>query len=338
MAILFVDGFDWFPNEDLSADVNRWTSDGTASRHNAITTNLRNGHGRARQIESGGFISRNVGQQLATIHVAFALKMNTVPGGDTALIYFRDESSTNIFLEITATGAIKLVRGFTDLVTGTTTLSAGTWYHFAIKYFANNSTGTFELRLNGSVTPEINFGPGNTINTSNAYTSAISLRGAFERFAFDDFVIADDTGSQPFLGDYDVYSIFPDGAGASAQFTPSAGSNFENVDENPNDGDTTYNESSTTGHKDRFTMGNVPADTDTIYAVQVGAFAKKTDVGSRELNVLAHDGTTEGAGPDIALTTAYGWVIGMFEDHPSGAAAWTESEVNSMEAGYEVAV
>ena len=85
-------------------------------------------------------------------------------------------------------------------------------------------------------------------------------------------------------------------------------------------------------------MQNIPAASDTIYAVQVGAFARKTTVGTRELNVLAYDGTTEGAGPDVAPGTSYQWVLGMFEDHPSGAAAWTESEVNSMEAGYEVAV
>lgn len=338
MAILFIDGFDWFDNNVLTNDVNRWTSDGTGSRHDAITTGLRNGHGRARQLQTGSFLSRAIGQNLTTVHCAFAYRFTQTPGGDTPVVQFRDGISENATIELNSSGNLKLVRGFTDLVTGTTTLNPNTWYHIAIKYFVNNSTGTFELRLNGAASPEISFGPGDSQNTANAYVSNISLRGAFENFQYDDFVLADDTGSQAFLGDYDVYTILPDGAGASAQFTPSAGSNFQNVDENPNDGDTTYNESSTIGHKDRFTMGNVPADTDTIYAVQVGAIAKKTDVGSRELNVLAYDGTTEGAGPDVALNTSFGWVIGMFEDHPTGAAAWTETEVNSMEAGYEVAV
>jgi hypothetical protein len=83
-------------------------------------------------------------------------------------------------------------------------------------------------------------------------------------------------------------------------------------------------------------MGDVPADTDTIYGVQVSAFAKKTDVGTREIKTVAFDGTTEGSGATYALSTTYTWFLDMYEDHPSGAAAWTESEVNSMQAGYEV--
>lgn len=337
MAILFIDGFDWFDNEILTNDPGRWSTDGVASRHDAVTTGLRNGHGRARSVGSGGYLHRAIGQNLTTLHVAVALRMGNVPSSDTRIFTFLDGTSANMYLEVNNAGNLKLVRGFTDIATGSQALTADTWYHFALKYFVDNTTGTFELRINGSATPDIDF-TGDTQNTSFNYIQSVRLEGAFEVFTYDDFVLADDTGTQAFLGDYDVYTLHPDGAGASAQFTPSAGSNWQNVDENPNDGDTTYNESQTVGHKDRFTMGNVPTDTDTIYGVQVGAFSKKTDVGTRELNVLAYDGTTEGAGSDLALSTDYQWVLGMFEDHPSGAAAWTESEVNSMEAGYEVAV
>lgn len=336
MAILLIEGFDWYTNDTPADMVGRCSTTGTTTRFNR-DTNTRNSHGACLAVE-GGTTTNFTFANNATVYFGCAVRFNSIPGTSATFLRLVDAGTTQISWVVNTNGNILVLRGSTTLATSTFQAVVNTWFHIAVKATINNTTGAVEVRFNGSATPDINITNQDTQVSANAYTNQFTLIGNNVQFAFDDIVVADDTGGQAFLGDYDIYSIFPDGAGASAQFTPSAGSNWQNVDENPHDGDTTYNESETTGHKDRFTMQNVPTDTDTIYAVQVGAFAKKTDVGSRELNVLAYDGTTEGAGADNALATSYGWTIGLFEDHPSGAAPWTESEVNSMEAGYEVAV
>lgn len=337
MAILFMEGFDWYTNDSPGDFAGRLSTTGTTTRFNRSTA-TRNGHGAALAVE-GGTTTNATFPNIATVYFGIAVKFNSIPAGASTFLRFYDGGSIQLNINLNTDGTLYVVRSpSTNLGVGTFQAVGNTWFHLAGKIVIDNTVGSVELRINGSATPDINLSGIDTQATSNAYTNQMMLLGNNATFAFDDWVIADDTGAQAFLGDYDIYTIFPDGAGASAQFTPLSGSNWQNVDENPHDGDTSYNESQTVGHKDRFTMGNVPTDTDTIYAVQVGAFAKKTDVASRELNVLAYDGTTEGAGSDTALSTSYAWVMGLFEDHPSGAAAWTESEVNSMEAGYEVAV
>lgn len=334
MAILFIDGFDYYNSSQETDLAGRWS---TVSN---ITINAapRNGHGQAVLITGTSDMIYNFPATLTTFHVAFAFKLGGVPSSNRILCTFKSGSTTQLYIMVTSAGTIQVVTAGTARGATTTQWAVDVWHHIAMKITIDNTVGSFELRVDGSATPEINETNIDTQASSGANCTNLQIEGDFSFWFIDDFVFADDTGGQAFLGDYDVYTIYPDGAGASAQFTPSAGSNWQNVDETKNDGDTTYNESQTVGHKDRFTMGNVPADTDTIYAVQVGAFSRKTDVGTRELNVLAYDGTTEGAGADKSLTTAYEWALGMFEDHPTSAAPWTESEVNSMEAGYEVAV
>lgn len=336
MAILLIEGFDWYTNDTPADFAGRASTTGVTSRFNR-DTNTRNSHGACLAAE-GGTTTNFTFANNATIYFGCAVRFNSIPGTSSVFLRLVDAGTTQINFTVNTNGNILVQRSSTTLATSTFQAVGNTWFHIAVKATINNTTGAVEVRFNGSATPDINITSQDTQVSANAYTNQFTVIGNNSTFAFDDIVVADTTGGQAFLGDYDIYTILPDGAGASAQFTPSAGSNWQNVDENPHDGDTTYNESQTLGHKDRFTMGNVPADTDTIYAVQVGAFAKKTDVGGRELNVLAYDGTTEGAGTDNALTTSYTWTLGLFEDHPSGAAPWTESEVNSMEAGYEVAV
>jgi hypothetical protein len=335
MALLFIDGFDWFPNNATDEVSGKWQMGGTASRYDRVT-NTRNSHGAAIRLESGVDMQRAMGSNLTTIYAAFAFRYETVLSSNEEMIEFVDSSTTQCFLRLNTGGSFEFMRSATVLGTGSLGTNINTWYHLAMKVVIDNTVGSFELRINGGATPDINVSGVDTQSSVNAYANNIEMSGSPHLFSYDDMVLADDTGSQAFLGDYDIYTIHPDGAGASAQFTPSAGSNWQNVDENPNDGDTTYNESSTAGHKDRFTMGDVPADTGTIYGVQVSAFAKKTDVGTREIKTVAFDGTTEGSGATYALSTTYTWFLDMYEDHPSGAAAWTESEVNSMQAGYEV--
>jgi hypothetical protein len=45
---------------------------------------------------------------------------------------------------------------------------------------------------------------------------------------------------------------------------------------------------------------------------------------------------TEAEGAAQTPGVEWGWLYDMYEDHPTGAAAWTESEVNAGQFGYTV--
>src|SRR6185437_13665423 len=70
-------------------------------------------------------------------------------------------------------------------------------------------------------------------------------------------------------GDLRVECVMPNGPGAHTQFTPSAGANWQNVDEVPPDDDTTHNDSSTAGQLDTFVHAALAGIPSSIAAVAV---------------------------------------------------------------------
>jgi len=339
MSLIYIDGFDWAVGEVVVfKGTGRWTTSGNFASQYNILTDPRSGSGKAIQLTGSAEMICALGANVVTGFCGFAFRVASLPSSGSPIFVIEESTATSGFhlsLHVEPAGYLRVHRGNTVLETGTTALSVDTWYFFEIKWTIDNTTGVFELRINGSATPELDFS-GDTQNGGAAYAQNVNLDSTTSGNDFDDFYVADSAGGQDFYGDVTVETLVADGAGASASFTPSAGSNYQNVEELPTDDDTTYNESSTVDHDDRFTHGNLSTDTDVILGVQVGIWAKKDDAGAREMRVLAEDGTTEGEGAAHALSTEYVWYTDMFEDHPSGAAAWTESEVNTGEFGYTI--
>jgi hypothetical protein len=216
MALLFIDGFDWFPNNATDEVSGKWQMGGTASRYDRVT-NTRNSHGAAIRLESGVDMQRSMGSNLTTIYAAFAFRYETVLSSNEEMIEFVDSSTTQCFLRLNTGGSFEFMRSATVLGTGSLGTNINTWYHLAMKVVIDNTVGSFELRINGGATPDINVSGVDTQSSVNAYANNIEMSGSPHLFSYDDMVLADDTGSQAFLGDYDIYTIHPDGAGASAQ-------------------------------------------------------------------------------------------------------------------------
>jgi hypothetical protein len=343
MSLLYIDGFDWAVDQVAGyGGAGRWVA-GVAgdTNYDVVTTGLRGAAtGAALKIQSSAQITHALGANVVTGFCGIAFKMATAPSSATGIIEFDEAAasqSLHLSLIMNTNGTFRIQRGSsTVLETGTFQLGTDTWCYLEMKWTISNTVGVFELRINGSDTPDIDFSGGDTQNAGNAYVDGITLQGSTHDWYFDDFYVADDAASQDFYGDVSVETLVADGTGAASDFTPSAGSNYQNVEELPTDNDTTYNESSTVDHDDRFSHGDLTTDTEDVLGVQVGIWAKKDDAGGREMRTLAEDGTTEGEGAAHALTTDYVWYTDMFEDHPSGAAAWTESEVSSGEFGYTI--
>ena len=208
--------------------------------------------------------------------------------------------------------------------------------------FELGEVGSYELRVDGVT---IHSQTGVNMNELGAVGIRVlignSNTGSTAGTRIDDFYLLDDTGSAPyntFLGAVHVERLYPSSAGSSAGFTPLSGSNHENVDEEgQGDGDTSYNSTSSTGDKDLFNMGDLQnVNGGSVLAVrQVTQARKDASEDTINLTPVIKSGATEIDGDQRALLTGYDYVRKDYTANPTTSSAWTESEVNSLEAGYK---
>lgn len=255
-------------------------------------------------------------------------------------IYFFDAAQSQCYISFGNDGKIRFYRADDTLLftTSTAPLLAATWQFIEFKVKFSNTVGTFEVRVNG-VSIGSATGLDNCISANN-YATIFRLRGSINYYV-DDLYICDGSGGDDFRGDCKVECLRPSGAGNYAQFTPSAGSNYQNVDDPfasapcP-DGDSTYNVSSGVGNKDSFVFENLATTAGTIEGIQIGINARKTDAGSRTLRTFVRQSSTDYEGSDKSVLDSYSALLQVHESNPSTAVAWTITDINTnAEFGYK---
>lgn len=148
-------------------------------------------------------------------------------------------------------------------------------------------------------------------------------------------MIAGATGD--IIGNPRLGMLKPDGVGNYSQWTPSAGSNYQNVDDVTPDDDTTYNETITVGHKDSYTMENVPSNVNDITGLAVTVRITKTDANSRMVRAFLRIGGVDYPHSDTqGVPGGYAYLQWIWTLSPATGVAFTAAEVNGLEAGVEV--
>jgi hypothetical protein len=271
-----------------------------------------------------------------TYVAAFAFKFATLPASTAQLLIFQDTATVHVDLRLTTAGQLQITRNGTVLGTSVVTLSTAAWYHIQVKVTIDDSTGTYEVRLDGT---NVLSGTGaDTRNGGAATANRIKFQGvAGSSFEFDDVVILDTTGAanNDFPGEVKITLSMPTGAGNYSQWTPSTGSNWQNVDENPINSDTDFNSSSTAGQIDTFARAAVTV-TGAILGVKANLTHRKDDAGTREIAALCRSGGADTAGATKTCNSSYRIDSEYYEQDPSTAAAWTESGFNAAEFGVKV--
>lgn len=139
------------------------------------------------------------------------------------------------------------------------------------------------------------------------------------------------------LGPLEVKTCFPNGAGAVTQWTPSAGSNFQNVDEAAPDGEATYNRSQVNGRQDLYTVDltPVPVNVSGILGIQLNAIARK-ESGSfpNQLKNLIQLSALQ-ASAAKALGTGYSDARECYDVNPETGVAFTRAELVAAQIGME---
>jgi hypothetical protein len=269
----------------------------------------------------------------STLIFGGALKLPSIPVSTRFDLFFFFSSVTEgMQVRIETDGTLSVYNGNTLLSTSLQQMTVDTWHYLEFKVVTHDSAGSYELRVDGSTWTS---GTGvDTQPAALAYHTAVRLTTPFAvQASWDDIYILDGTGSMnDFLGNRAVMAIRPDGAGDDSDWTPSAGSNYQNVDEVELDEDTTHNETSTSTDQDLFTYDDV-SGVSSIDGVMVNTETRVT-TGSMELQVVCKSGTTtdiESAGTITSQT--YISKQRILEEDPDASAVWTPTTLNAAQFG-----
>lgn len=215
---------------------------------------------------------------------------------------------------------------------------------------ADAPNGSFTVKLNGFTklsVSGIDTKNGGTGIPNRLYQGGCGYAGAGDPAPvgteIDDLVIGDNTGSFNITapGDARVEYLVPNAPGIKTEFTPSAGSNWGNVDETGGVSDTDYNYSPSTGAMDIFGMSALGGN-GVVHAVAPVLRVRKDDAGYRKVKPVFYK--TDGSGntgryylgTDIAATDSFASSQQIFNSSPDTGALWAVGEVNDLQFGYRV--
>ena len=115
--------------------------------------------------------------------------------------------------------------------------------------------------------------------------------------------------------------------------------NWVSENENPQSGDGSSITSSTVGNEDLYTFPALMSVPTAIYAASVKGYVRKTDFGSRTVDLRMKSGGADSAGSNAAQppATTYQWMSSYFETDPNTSTAWTYTTINAAVSGIKVA-
>lgn len=324
------DGFDEYANM-TDAGMFGWTGTIASTQSGRIS-------GTCFRINNSNIIltGRMVADTRQTIGFAWRYSVNTQAG---QILGFREGATEHMRILYNGNGTFTINRAGSAITfsSGSATssnasIASNTWYYLEVDVTCHDTTGAWELRVNG-----VTYGSGSGGDTRNGGASgALDIITLFGPNAvnsdFDDLYIA--SGSTSFQGDSRVMSQPPNASGTYTQWTPNASTNVSRINQTTQDGDTTYNSDSTSTHRDSFTFPSLGI-TGTILGLISLIVARKDDAGARNVQVSVRSGGTDYDSGSFALSTSYAGYVRKDLTDPATGVAWTVSGVNNAEIGYE---
>lgn len=284
-------------------------------------------------------------------YTRFYFLFDTLPAASDEIIFDSVTSTAASKFELRINSAGQLVAynaGLAALGTGATVLSASTWYRIEVRVGTGISS-TYEVLING--VSELS-GTADTLLAQNGrsrFGKTINRNGNSVSFYYDD--AAADNANYP--GPGAIEAMFPDSDGSSTTWTIGAGTGaeWEQVDESPNDGDTTYL-ASTLGVGDASSVGlessAIAGVSGAIAAVKSVFIRKRAGATNGNILLRLRSGVTTSNSGSHATTSAYdiggilflvdpadslpfdtsdldGAEIGVVENNATNASRWTSS-------------
>jgi hypothetical protein len=352
MALIFADGFDHYDSTwDWNGIVDllkKWTGflngAGPGSELNDVSTRTRyarppGGQGLRLQGRNDRGLFKTLPANYATFVCGFNFYTESLLS-TTSIVGFLDNGTSQSYqIEVRGdgTGHIGVYRNGSLLGLSTNVLNSRMWYHLEFKATISNTVGAYELRINGTSDGWVPPVTGaNTRGQTHDYVNGVALQTDTSGVWFDDFYFLDDSGgsANDFVGPQKIITIYPNAAGNQTDWTGNYAANFANVNEFAADGDSTFNQASSAGAIDLFGFDNVP--TGTINAIQHCIEARQDSGTARTLRSKTRIAGTNYDGSTVSLPGTHAILLQPASVSPATSAAWTASELNAAEFGYEL--
>jgi hypothetical protein len=274
--------------------------------------------------------------------VGIAARFGTAPSSIEDVFEVREGTTVHVALSLNSSRQLVVRRGTTTLATGTTVLALNNWYYLELKTAIHDTTGTYEVRIDGVSEAALT---ATGVDTNNAGTSTwnnVLLYGAGASVYYDDFYVCDGSGAAPrntFLGAVKVETLYPQtdavAAGSNAGLTPSTGTDHGAlVDENPaNTSD--YNSSPTVGLKDTYNYPSLTL-TGTILGIQTNLYVAKSDAAVRQVCAVVRAGGVDYDGATVSPLTTFSYFSEVRAQNPNTSVDWTSSDIATLQAGMKV--
>ena len=260
---------------------------------------------------------------IGTVHTLFRwTKAGTVLGGVRL-------NATTAKLEI-YTGTATLV------ATSANSLLANTWYLLETHVKIDDSVGLIEVRIDGI--DFVSFSGDTKPGADTTFDAVVATTGI--TFYLDDLAFNDTTGGvdDSWCGDGKIVMLPPSSAGDTTQWTPSAGSNWQNADDVPPDGDTTYNSENTSGDVDLYnTMTfTIPAN-HVVKSVYTEARTREETAAGDSLQYgLKTNGVEYWDAGQAQLTSYQRYVGTRHRVNPQTLVTWIQGELDGLQVGVKI--
>lgn len=350
MAVVFLEGFDTYNGLGAATTTSvgmaiRWTiSDaGNFGLTSAITPYA---SGQAFRYSTGS-LSKTAISSIPTISagtIGFAFQLTSLPTGlfDVVTFFVGSAGAANRQFSIGFNTVAQLYVG-----TGTGTMSTAiyttpdpvplaAWNYLECEFTISNTVGTINFYINGGL-----FASATGLDTQTQATTAMNtvMLGTYSSSGFGSTVYMDDmyiTDTATRLGEQRIITVVPASDSTPSQWTASNGAAapYTMVDEALCNADTDYVYNGTLGDRAVFNMASTGATPLSVGAVQIGAYSRKTDTGTRGIQLQYVDsGGTAYNSAETLLSAGYTRQLYLTDTNPATATAWTPAEANSLKAG-----
>ena len=276
--------------------------------------------------------------------IGFAMKFDNVPTGDNGnypFVAVHSSNGVNCLIEANSDFSMTAYKtSYASLdSTAPNVIVNNVWAYFEMEVYCHDSTGYVKLRINNVEVLDLT--NKDTKGSTIADIGKVQWRnnpGA--SFYFQDLYIINTTGSSntTFLGDSKVEIVRPNAPGTHTDFTPSAGANWENVDEVDCDDDTTYNQSKVVDEKDTYNLSAIAVTGAPIFGIQQQSIVRKTDASIRYGKQLIRSGTTEVLTDEYQFNDNFTGYHHVLDEDPDTSTTWVEAGINALESGLKVTV
>lgn len=344
MATLWAEGF-------ADQTVSNYSSDYSVASTTSVIAGLAGRFPGSSAIEFRGNNNnwrRSLGVSRGTVFASFAHRLTGLSGtvANNSFFRFCEGATVHVALAfVRISGDMVITRGDAGTILGTIPAASlppvGNWSFYQVRVVIHDTAGSVEIR-DGNNNVLINISGANTRNGGGGAVDTIAISNLATStglvFQLTDLHIWDETGlgCTTWTGDTRVDYLRPNGAGDTTQFTPSAGANWETVDD-VTWSSADYVESDVVGNRDLYQFTNLPHNPLNVFGVLQTAAAEKMDAGVRGLVPVAKSGPTVSVGTSVPLLL--GSVVRVcrpLDVDPNTSTAWTPAGVNAAQFGYDV--